>query len=113
MPKFILTYHQPIAYVPAFDEKTAAAWGSFFDAMGGSIVEPGQPVVDRAAIGETGSSTKLGGYSVVEADDLDAALAIAKGCPTLTYGGGVQVGVLAELPPDHPASRLRQRAAQA
>ena len=36
----------------------------------------------------------------VNAPDLQAALAIAKGCPHLDRDGGVEVGELADLQPD-------------
>jgi hypothetical protein len=45
--------------------------------------------------------------SVVTADSLEAAAAMAKGCPTMTRGGGVEVAVLADLPAEHPAERIR------
>jgi hypothetical protein len=47
------------------------------------------------------------GYSIVAADDLEAALAITKECPTMAAGGGVEVGVLAALPSEHPAEQIR------
>jgi hypothetical protein len=31
-------------------------------------------------------------YSVVSAEDMDSALALAKDCPVLRVGGGVEVG---------------------
>jgi hypothetical protein len=37
---------------------------------------------------------------MVTAPDLQAALAIAKGCPHLDRDGGVEVGELADLQPD-------------
>jgi hypothetical protein len=58
---------------------------------------------------ETGSSTQLGGYSIVTADDLHQATAIAVQCPTVTRGGGVEVAALAELPAEHPAEQIRRR----
>ena len=33
----------------------------------------------------------IGGYIVIEADDYDSAVAIAKGCPILENGGAVEV----------------------
>ena len=43
------------------------------------------------------SFTELGGYSIVSADDLSAAVAIARSCPALSAGGGVEVGELTRL----------------
>jgi hypothetical protein len=31
---------------------------------------------------------------VINADDLDAAVIVAKGCPGLQHGGGVEVGAI-------------------
>jgi hypothetical protein len=32
------------------------------------------------------------GYSIIEADSLDAAVELVKGCPILQSGGSVEVG---------------------
>jgi len=111
MPKFIFAYQQPAGYVTRTDADIAAQWAGFFETIGDSIVDPGQPVFERTAIGEVGPGTQLGGYSVVEAGSLEDAIALAQHCPTLGYGGGVHVGELAELPPEHPASQLKARLA--
>ncbi len=39
----------------------------------------------------------LGGYTLVTADNLDAAVALTDRCPAPDYGGGVEVGALLEL----------------
>ena len=42
--------------------------------------------------GSTGAATAgLSGYSVLQADSLDAAAVLAKGCPVLEIGGTVEV----------------------
>ena len=64
-------------------------------------------VEPSTVIGEAGESTQLGGYSIVTADDLETAISMAKHCPTLSSGGGVEVGALAALPAEHPAERMR------
>jgi hypothetical protein len=107
--KYLFSYQQPRDYVPGTDPDAIAAWQGFFEGMADRVVDPGQPVFEASAIGDVGESTKLGGYSVVDADSLDDAVALAKGCPTLRNGGGVQVGELTEVPPDHIAARLRSR----
>jgi hypothetical protein len=111
--KFIFAYQHPAGYETRTDAETTAKWVGFFETIGQSIVDPGQPVFERTTIGNAGAGTQLGGYSIIETTSLDDAVALAKHCPTLTYGGGVQVGELAELPPDHPASQLKARLARA
>ena len=39
----------------------------------------------------------VGGYSIVTADNIDAAAELAKGCPGLLTGGTVEVRALAGL----------------
>ena len=39
----------------------------------------------------------VGGYSVVQADTIDAAAELAKGCPSLLVGGNVEVRPLAGM----------------
>jgi len=41
--------------------------------------------------------TRLGGYSVVTAEDIDGAAALATGCPALQFGGGVEIGAVPEF----------------
>jgi hypothetical protein len=35
---------------------------------------------------------------MIHADDMESAMAIAKGCPHLERGGGIEVGQLGEVP---------------
>jgi hypothetical protein len=45
------------------------------------------------------SKEVVGGYSIVQADSLDAAAELAKGCPAVRGGGKVEVRPLAGLAP--------------
>jgi hypothetical protein len=114
MQKFIFTYRNRADYVPSqTDPNVVSPWTKFFEGIGPRVVEPGQPVFEGATLGNVNGSTKLAGYSIVEADSLDAALELARACPAIAQGGGVEVGVLAELPAEHPATILRNRIASA
>jgi hypothetical protein len=44
----------------------------------------------------------LGGFSIIEAHDLDEAARIAAGCPILEIGGSVEVRCIAALPEMKP-----------
>ncbi|HEY7137346.1 MAG TPA: YciI family protein [Acidimicrobiia bacterium] len=95
MASFLFTYRAPTQYAPGTPE-AVAEWKAFFAAMGGHLVAMGEPVFTRETVGAT-NDTVLGGYSLVDADDLDAALAIAKDCPLVSRGGGVEVGELTSV----------------
>ena len=97
MAKYIFTYHRPEGYTLGTDADTMASWQAFFDGIAPNVVDTGQPGSDRRALGHVGAGTQLGGYSVVDAEDLDTAVRLAEGCPSLRTGGGVEVGALAEV----------------
>ena len=115
MPKYLLSYRAAKDYDALADSALGAAWDGFLtDRVAPSVIEPGWPVFEPSTlVGETGPSTQLGGYSVITADDIDAALDIAKHCPYVARGGGVEIGLLADLPAEHPAEQMRSRLAKA
>jgi hypothetical protein len=97
MAKFVISYRAPRGYVPGRADDVAA-WAAWFGGMGASLADIGTPVREVTQLGDCGASQRLRGYTVVTADDLQAALALAKGCPGLADPGfGVEVGVVEEL----------------
>jgi hypothetical protein len=67
-------------------------------------VDRGNPAFERSTLGNCGADTPLGGYTLVTADDLAAAVVLAEGCPLLQEGGGVEIGELVPVPGrQHPA----------
>jgi hypothetical protein len=40
----------------------------------------------------------MSGYTIVEADSIEAALSMAKACPFLEIGGSLEVSELVEMP---------------
>jgi hypothetical protein len=70
------------------------AWGEWFGELGQAIVDPGNPFAGSTSVngnGGGGADSQLTGYSVIKADSLDAASALAEGCPVLKGGGSVDV----------------------
>jgi hypothetical protein len=97
MPRFVFTYRLTPGYTRTTD--TAEAWNSWLDGMGGHIADIGSPVLETESLGNCGPGTRLGGFSLIDAADLDEALALAKSCPSLARDGGVEVARLGEVPP--------------
>ena len=80
MANFVFSYRVPSDYAPGAG--TAAEWQAWFGGMGSALVDFGHAVTDYASLGEVGGSgSRMVGYSVVSAEDLDSALALAKDCP--------------------------------
>jgi hypothetical protein len=95
MTKYVFSYRVPSEYAPG--PETAGEWQAWFGGMGSALVDIGNAVTDYASLGEVGGSdSRMVGYSVVSAEDIDAALALAKDCPALRVGGGVEVGPVME-----------------
>ena len=95
MAKYVFSYRAPSGYAP--DAGTPAEWQAWFGGLGPALVDVGHAVTDYASLGEAGGSdSRMVGYSVVSADDMDSALALAKDCPALRVNGGVEVGPVME-----------------
>ena len=96
MAAFVFTYRMPAGYVPGGPD-TMAAWAAWFDSMGESLSDRGNPVFGSAKLGNCGAETRPGGYTFVNAEDLESAVTLAKGSPALEAGGGVEVGAITVL----------------
>ncbi len=95
MSNYVLAYKGgAMAQTDAEREAAMAAWGGWFGSLGDAVVDAGNPfgASTSLAAGSNGAaSSGLSGYSVLRADSLDAAAELAKGCPVLANGGGVDV----------------------
>ena len=96
MAKYVFSYRVPSDYRP--NAGTAAEWQAWFGGLGSALVDVGNAVTDYASLGEVGGSgSRMVAYSVVSAEDMDSALALAKDCPVMRVGGGVEVGPVMEV----------------
>jgi hypothetical protein len=97
MNRYVFSYRVPSDYMPGAE--TSADWRAWFGGMGTALVDVGNAVTDYASLGAVGASdSRMIGYSVVSADDMNSALALATDCPALRAGGGVEVGPVMEVP---------------
>ena len=91
---YLLVYHggkQP--ETPEEGATVMQAWTDWFGTLGDALVDGGNPVGQVRTIGNNGSVSDgalnpASGYSVIKADNLDAAVALAKGSPVLDGGHG-------------------------
>jgi hypothetical protein len=73
-----------------------AAWGAWFETIGAGVLDPGDPCAKARTVSADGavgpeSPASLSGYTVIEADNLDAAVAFARTCPVLAGGSSIEV----------------------
>lgn len=96
MAKFLFSYRMSNDYAPGGTD-VMAAWTSWFGDLGSAILDPGNPTFEATPLGNCSADTHVGGYTVVQAEDLESAVTLAKGCPALSQNGGVEVGVITEI----------------
>lgn len=98
MAKYLFVYHG--GKQPETEDEVAAvmdAWGNWLGGMGAAVIDGGNPVGLSSTVNPDGSVTDNGGsnpasgYGLIEASDIDDALAKAKGCPILQSGGSVEL----------------------
>jgi hypothetical protein len=98
MAKYLLVYHG--GSMPEGEEaqgKVMAAWGAWFQTLGPALADGGNPTSQAKTIAGDGSVSDGGGanpatgYSLIEADSIDAAVTLAKGCPVLGSGASIEV----------------------
>ena len=97
MAKYLLLYEGgSMPETDAERDQVMKAWDAWFGTLGNAVADPGNPFspnskrvkADGSISAGAGSAT---GYSVIEADSLDAATDAAKGCPVLQ--GGASIGI--------------------
>jgi hypothetical protein len=89
MSSYVLVFRTPPTAKAAPGEE--AAWGAWFQELGGVVSDFGQRVGQTTTLG-TEPAQRLGGYIVIGADDMEHATRLAKGCPGLQNGGSVEIG---------------------
>lgn len=94
MPTYVIINRPPASYRPS--PAAGNLWTAWFDELGDHLLDRGNPVFTRQSLG-TESNTILGGYTLVTAQDLPAAVELARTCPAMREGGGVEVGELTLL----------------
>jgi hypothetical protein len=100
MAKYLITYHgSGMPDDPALLEQAKAAFGRWVMEAGDALVDPGAPVhmATQVATGDATDPTEIGGYSIVQTDGLDAAVALLQTHPYVARGGTLQVNEILEV----------------
>ena len=103
MTQYIITYlggDQPSS--PEEGKQHFAKYTKWLSSLGDSAVSPANPLRNTSTVNSdgtvtAGSTTSMSGYTVIEADSMEAALEIAKACPFLDIGGSLEVSELMQM----------------
>ena len=71
--------------------------------MGDSAVSPMNPLKNTNTVNSdgtvtAGSNATMSGYTIIEAQSMEAALEMAKACPFLDIGGSLEVSERVQMP---------------
>lgn len=102
MVDFIFAYHggkKP--ETPEAGKEVMAKWEAWIARHNASMVNSGNPVgmsktVSAKGVTDDGGANPLSGFSIVKADDIEAAIVIAKDCPHLD-GGTIEIAPIIEM----------------
>jgi hypothetical protein len=106
MPKYLLAYRggaQPEGMTAEEVGQVMAAWQAWMQGIGEAFVDPGNPlgiqktITAGGTVSEGGGAEALSGYGLLEAPDMEAAIAMAKGCPIFESGGTITVAETLEM----------------
>jgi len=104
MAQYIMVYlggDKPTS--PEEGQQHFAKYKQWLASLGDSVVSPANPLKDTCTLNPDGSvsdggTTTMSGYTIVEADSMDTALALAKACPFLEINGSLEVSELVQMP---------------
>jgi len=95
MPQFMMVYKGEATDMSEMNEEeiadVMAKWAAWIEGVGPALSDIGTPFGPGASLvddGTAGTPVSLSGYSILEADNLDAALQLADGHPYLSEGEG-------------------------
>ncbi len=103
MAKFMFAFHGgKMPEDKAEGERIMAKWATWMQGLGAALADPGSilgrsSTVSAEGVTDDGGPDPISGYMVVVADDQDAAIEIAKGCPIIENEGRVEVAVLVDM----------------
>jgi hypothetical protein len=102
MSKFVFVYHAPStpadapAPSPEQMQQAMQAWMAWAGKVGDGMVDFGTPLAAGVRVTRDGtlpSERQVVGYTILEAADMDAALALAQDHPHLDMPGGCEIEV--------------------
>lgn len=103
MPQYLFVYlggEYPTN--PEEGQKHFEKYQQWLISLGDAVLSPAIPCKDTHTVqadgsASAGSISAMSGMSVIQADNMEAALAIAKSCPFLELGGALEVSELLQL----------------
>ncbi len=104
MTQYVIVYFggNPPA-TPEEGQRHFARYVEWLKSLGEAAVSPANPLMNTRTVQADGSVTEGGGstmsgYTIIEAESIDAAIAMAQDCPFLEIGGTLEVSERVDMP---------------
>lgn len=103
MSQYMITYlggNKPST--PEEGKQHFVKYKEWLSALGEAVVSPANPLKDTSIVNPdgsvtAGSQTSMSGYTIVSAENMQAALDMAKACPFLDIGGTLEVSEMIQM----------------
>ena len=104
MPNFMIAYIG--GRKPSSKEEGTAQmgrWKAWIEGLGDTVINPGTPlpvskIVTSSGVEDDNSLESMNGFAVIKAENIDAAVEIAKSDPFLEMDGIIRVSQMMEMP---------------
>ena len=102
MNRYVFVYHAPMtpadATPPTPEQMNAvmSQWNEWAGRVGDGLVDFGTPLADGVRVSQDGTAAStrgVAGYSIIEAQGMDAAVELARSHPHLQMPGGCEIEV--------------------
>lgn len=103
MSKYVLAYHGGKRFETREEGQAhMKKWNAWNDGLGKAVINPGMyfgmsKTVSQDGVEDGGGSNPLSGITILEADDMEAALEMAKACPHVDIGGIIEVAEIMQM----------------
>ncbi len=98
MPTYLITYHggPGMPADPEAAKQMVAAFQAWVGKVGAAMRDPGAPLAEARTVSaneevDGQAAASIGGYTIIEAANLDEAVQLVRSHPFLTRGGSLQV----------------------
>ena len=98
MKNFVLLYSGGSMPEDADMAQVMKDWEAWYGQLGSAVVDPGNPIgpstkyiASNGSVSNGSSDSTVTGYTILQADSLDAAAKMAESCPVLQGGSDITV----------------------
>jgi hypothetical protein len=96
MERFLIVYHGSPGGEPEEAEQQLGPWASWLDALGSAVLDRGSlshaaVEVKSRLLGPKSATSTVSGYSVIQAEDFNAAVRVAEKCPIFETNGWAEI----------------------